>query len=122
MTSAAVVQQGAAFTLDAADFQAILQRNAGFRSTVAPHEQPLLAMPQQSAACDLSGGEILPLTQECLAQRRVAQRDFHRRPRAAAGWNYQIQPGLHLHYERGRSGRDRLRVLRGLSKRIIGGC
>jgi len=86
LTSAVVVLPGTASVLDAADFRAMLRRSVGFRATVARHEQALLAMAQQSAACnashsvearlscwllrtcDLFGGETLPLTQESLAQ------------------------------------------------------
>ena len=52
MTSAVVMLPGAASVLDAADFRAMLHRSVGFRATAARHEQALLAMAQQSAACN----------------------------------------------------------------------
>ena len=93
MTSAVVVLPGAAAVLDAKVFREILHRSVGFRAAVARHEQALLVMAQQSAACnalhsvearlsrwllracDLSGGETLPLTQESLAQLIGVQRN-----------------------------------------------
>lgn len=91
--------------LDAADFLAAVHRSVTFRAMLARHEQALLAMTQQSAACnashsvearlsrwllrarDLCGDEALPLTQETLAQLIGVQRNAisivaHALPRA----------------------------------------
>ena len=86
LTDAVVVLPGTASTLDAADFRAIAGRSAAFRTALARHEQAVLALAQQSAACnashsvearlsrwllrarDLHDGRTLPLTQELLAQ------------------------------------------------------
>jgi len=93
LTSAGVVLPGEASVLDAADFRAAADRSVIFRATVARHEQALLALAQQSVACnashsvearlsrwllrarDLCGSETLPLTQEFLAQLIGVQRN-----------------------------------------------
>ena len=93
LSSAVVVLPGTASVLDAADFRAAADRSVTFRAMVARHDQALVAMAQQSAACnvshsvearlsrwllrarDLYGGETLPLTQESLAQLIGVQRN-----------------------------------------------
>ena len=93
LTSAVVVLPGTASVLDATEFRAALHRSVTFRALVARHEQALLALMQQSAACnashsvearlsrwllracDLCGAETLPLTQESLAQLIGVQRN-----------------------------------------------
>ncbi len=80
LTSAVVILPGTASVLDVADFLAAVRRSVTFRAMLARHEQALLAMTQQSAACnashwvearlsrwllrarDLCGDEALPLT------------------------------------------------------------
>lgn len=80
-----MVLPGKAAVLDVAGFRTAADRSVTFRSAVAQHEQALLAMKQQSDACnashpvearlsrwllcarDLCGAEALPLTQESLA-------------------------------------------------------
>jgi CRP-like cAMP-binding protein len=54
LTSAFVVLPCPASVLDAADFRASVHRSVTFRATVARDEQALLAMAQQSAACNAS--------------------------------------------------------------------
>ncbi len=93
LTSAVVVLPGTASVLDAADFRAAADRSVTFRAVVARHEQALLALAQQSAACnashpvearlsrwllrarDLCGDDTLPLTQDSLAQLIGVQRN-----------------------------------------------
>jgi CRP-like cAMP-binding protein len=93
LSSAVVVLPGTASVLDAADFRAAADRSVTFRAMAARHEQALLALAQQSAACnashsvearlsrwllrarDLCGSETLPLTQEFLAQLIGVQRN-----------------------------------------------
>ena len=77
---------GDATILDVETLCRLAERSIGFRTTLIRHEQILMAQAQQSAACnashgvearlarwllrtrDLTGGEILELTQEFLAQ------------------------------------------------------
>jgi CRP-like cAMP-binding protein len=93
LTSAVVVLPGTASTLEVADFRAVAERSVTFRSALARHEQAVLALAQQSAACnashsvearlsrwllrarDLHDSETLPLTQEFLAQLIGVQRN-----------------------------------------------
>ena len=93
LTDAVVVLPGTASILDAADFRAVADRSSTFRTMLARHEQALLALAQQSAACnashsvearlsrwllrarDLYDSETLPLTQEFLAQMIGVQRN-----------------------------------------------
>jgi CRP-like cAMP-binding protein len=93
MTSAVVVLPGTALVIEIADFRAATDRSAAFRSLLARHAQVLLALTQQTAACnashsvearlsrwllrahDLWGGETMPLTQEFLAQMIGVQRN-----------------------------------------------
>jgi CRP-like cAMP-binding protein len=93
LTEAVVVLPGTASILDAADLRAVTHRSAAFRAMLARHEQALLALAQQSAACnashsvearlsrwllrarDLCDSETLPLTQEFLAQMIGVQRN-----------------------------------------------
>jgi CRP-like cAMP-binding protein len=93
MTSAVVVLPGTAFVLDLAQLRAAADRSAAFRAVLARHAQAMLALTQQTAACnashsvearlsrwllrahDLWGGETMPLTQEFLAQMIGVQRN-----------------------------------------------
>jgi len=93
LTDAVVLLPGDALILDVADFRAAAERSVAFRTALARHEQALFAQAQQSAACnashsvearlsrwllhacDLCGGEKLPLTQELLAQMIGVQRN-----------------------------------------------
>jgi CRP-like cAMP-binding protein len=93
MTSAMVVLPGNAFAVDIADFRAAADRSATIRALLARHEQALLVLTQQTAACnashsvearlsrwllrahDLWGGQTMPLTQEFLAQMIGVQRN-----------------------------------------------
>lgn len=93
LTSAIVVLPGTASVLGVAEVRAAAHRSVTLRTVLARHDQALLAMAQQSAACnashsvearlsrwllrarDLCGGEALPLTQECLAQLIGVQRN-----------------------------------------------
>jgi CRP-like cAMP-binding protein len=93
LTDAVVVLPGTASILAVADFQALVRRSAAFRAALARHEQALLVLAQQSAACnashsvearlsrwllrarDLCDSETLPLTQEFLAQLMGVQRN-----------------------------------------------
>jgi CRP-like cAMP-binding protein len=93
MTSAVVVLPGSAFVLDITEFRAAAGRSAAFRAVLARYEQALLALIQQTAACnalhsvearlsrwllrahDLWSGETMPLTQEFLAQMIGVQRN-----------------------------------------------
>ncbi|MGA7993342.1 MAG: cyclic nucleotide-binding domain-containing protein [Bradyrhizobium sp.] len=54
LTSAVAILPGTASVLDAADFLAAVHRSVTFRAMLARHEQALLAMTQQSAACNAS--------------------------------------------------------------------
>ena len=54
LTSAVVILPGTASMLDAAGFLVALHRSVTFRAMLAQHEQALLAMTQQSAACNES--------------------------------------------------------------------
>jgi CRP-like cAMP-binding protein len=93
LTDAIVVLPGAASIVGLADFRVIAERSVVFRTTLARHEQALLALAQQSVACntshsvearlarwllrarDLCDSETLPLTQEFLAQMIGVQRN-----------------------------------------------
>jgi CRP-like cAMP-binding protein len=93
LTAAVVVLPGTASVLDAAGLRAAAERSVIFRTTLARHDQAVLALAQQSAACnashsvearlsrwllrarDLCGSETLPLTQEFLAQMIGVQRN-----------------------------------------------
>jgi CRP-like cAMP-binding protein len=93
LTDAVVVLSGTASILDAAQLRAAADRSIAFRTTLARHEQALLAQAQQSAACnaahsvearmsrwllrarDIYDGETLPLTQEFLARMIGVQRN-----------------------------------------------
>ena len=106
LTSAVVVLPGTASVLAAADFQAAAHRSVTFRAMVARHEQTLLALAQQSAACNASHSVEARPARGCCARsmrqrnvvddsglsgaagRRTTQRDFDRRSCASAGRNY----------------------------------
>ena len=93
LTSAVVVLPGTASILEVADFRAAAERSVIFRTALARHEQAVVALAQQSAACnashsvearlsrwllrarDLYDSETLPLTQEFLAQLIGVQRN-----------------------------------------------
>jgi CRP-like cAMP-binding protein len=89
----AIVQlPGAASILDVAQLRRAAEQSVSFRTTLIRHEQALLGQALQSAACnaahnvesrlsrwllrarDLRGGDMLPLTQEFLAQMLGVQR------------------------------------------------
>jgi CRP-like cAMP-binding protein len=93
LTEAVVRLPGTASIVGVADFRAVADRSAAFRTLLARHEQALIAQAQQSAACnashsvearltrwllrarDLWDSETLPLTQEFLAQMIGVQRN-----------------------------------------------
>ena len=93
LTSAVVVLPGTAATIDVAELRAIAGRSVAFRTALARHEQAVLALAQQAAACnashsvearlsrwllrarDLCDSKTLPLTQEFLAQMIGVQRN-----------------------------------------------
>jgi CRP-like cAMP-binding protein len=93
LTEAVVRLPGTASIVGVADFRAVADRSAAFRTMLARHEQALIAQAQQSAACnashsvearvarwllrarDLWDSETLPLTQEFLAQMIGVQRN-----------------------------------------------
>jgi CRP-like cAMP-binding protein len=85
-SAAVVLFPGTASVIDVTDLKAVADRNVEVRSLLARHELMLFAQAQQSVACnashsvearlsrwllhacDLSGNEVLPLTQEFLAR------------------------------------------------------
>lgn len=93
LTDAVVLLPGTAAVMDVAHFRAAADRSATFRTVLARHEQALSVQAQQSAACnashpvearlarwllharDRASSEILPLTQEMLAQMIGVQRN-----------------------------------------------
>jgi CRP-like cAMP-binding protein len=93
LTEAMVLLPGTASILDVARFRAAAHHSVTFGAAAARCEQALLAQAQQSAACnpshlvearlsrwllrarDLCDSEILPLTQELLAQMMGVQRN-----------------------------------------------
>ena len=93
MTDAVVVLPGTASILEVSEFRAIAARSAALRAALVRHEQALVVLAQQSAACnashsvearlsrwllrarDLCDSETLPLTQEFLAQMMGVQRN-----------------------------------------------
>jgi CRP-like cAMP-binding protein len=93
LTEAVVVLPGTASILEAADLRAVTDRSPTLRAMLARHEQALVALAQQSAACsashsvearlsrwllrarELYDSETLPLTQEFLAQMIGVQRN-----------------------------------------------
>lgn len=92
LNTAIVQLAGSGETLDVARFREIAEKRPDFRTTLVRHEQALFAQAQQSAACnashivearlsrwllrarDLSGSDMLSLTQEFLAQMLGVQR------------------------------------------------
>jgi CRP-like cAMP-binding protein len=92
-SDAVVLLPGTASVLDVADLKAVADRNVAVRNLLARHELALFAQAQQSVACnashsvearlsrwllhacDLSGNEVLPLTQEFLARMIGVQRN-----------------------------------------------
>ena len=93
LASAIVVLPGSASVLEVTEFRAIAGRSVAFRAALVRHEQALVALAQQAAACnashsvesrlsrwllrarDLCDSETLPLTQESLAQMMGVQRN-----------------------------------------------
>jgi CRP-like cAMP-binding protein len=93
VSDAVVLFPGTASTLEIAAFRATAAASARFRNLMIRHEQALLAQVQQSLLCntlhpvearlarwllrarDLSDSEILPLTQETLAQMMGVRRN-----------------------------------------------
>jgi CRP-like cAMP-binding protein len=85
-SAAVVLFPGIASVIDVMDLKAVADRNVAVRNLLARHELVLFAQAQQSVACnashsvearlsrwllharDLSGNEVLPLTQEFLAR------------------------------------------------------
>jgi CRP-like cAMP-binding protein len=85
-SAAVVLFPGTASVIDVTDVKAVADRNVAVRNLLARHELVLFAQAQQSVACnashsvearlsrwllharDLSGNEVLPLTQEFLAR------------------------------------------------------
>jgi CRP-like cAMP-binding protein len=100
--------------LPVSQLRKVAEDNPSFRATLIRHEQLLFAQAQQSAACnvshalpnrlarwllrarDLSGSELLPLTQEFLGQMLGVQRSS-----VSIIANTLQQAGL-IHYRRGR--------------------
>jgi CRP-like cAMP-binding protein len=93
LTSAVVQLPGAASSLEVGLLRAAAERSLPFRTALIRHEQALFAQAMQTAACnashpvearlsrwllwigDLSGSDLLPLTQEFLAQMIGAHRN-----------------------------------------------
>lgn len=93
VSDAVVLFPGTASALEIAAFRAVAAASMPFRNLVIRHEQALLAQAQQSLICntfhpvearlarwllrarDLSDSEILPLTQEALAQMICVRRN-----------------------------------------------
>jgi CRP-like cAMP-binding protein len=104
---------GAASMLDMAAFRTVAAASARFRDLMVRHEQALFAHAQQSLLCntlhpvearlarwllrarELSDGEILPLTQECLAQMIGVRRN------AISLVAHGLQRAGIIHYSRG---------------------
>ncbi|MFB6459567.1 Crp/Fnr family transcriptional regulator [Bradyrhizobium tunisiense] len=111
---AVVLFPGTAATLEIAAFRAVAAASAPFRSLMVRHEQVLLAHAQQSLLCntlhpvearlarwllrarDLSDSEIVPLTQEALAQMMGVRRN------AISLVAHELQRAGIIHYRRGR--------------------
>lgn len=110
---AVVLFPGTASVLEIAVFRAVAAASAPFRELMIRHEQALLAHAQQSLLCntlhpvearlarwllrarDLSDGEILPLTQEALAQMMSVRRN------AVSLVAHALQRAGIIHYSRG---------------------
>jgi CRP-like cAMP-binding protein len=113
-TDAVVLLPGTASVIDVADLKAVADRNVTVRSLLARHELALFAEAQQSVACnashsvearlsrwllrarDLSGDEVLPLTQEFLAQMIGVRRN------AISMVAHALQQAGTIRYRRGR--------------------
>jgi len=112
-TDAVVLFPGAASTLEIAACRAVAAASAPFRELIVRHEQSLLAHAQQSLLCntlhpvearlarwllrarDLSDSEVLPLTQEALAQMMGVRRN------AVSLVAHALQRAGIIHYSRG---------------------
>ncbi|WP_050995700.1 Crp/Fnr family transcriptional regulator [Bradyrhizobium genomosp. III] len=112
-TDAVVLFPGTASVLEIAAFHTVAAASAPFRQLMVRHEQALLAHAQQSLLCntlhpvearlarwllrarDLSDSEILPLTQEALAQMLGVRRN------AVSLVAHALQRAGIIHYSRG---------------------
>ncbi|MBR0988247.1 Crp/Fnr family transcriptional regulator [Bradyrhizobium liaoningense] len=112
-TDAVVLFPGAASVLEIAAFRTVAAASPPFRELMVRHEQALLAHAQQSLLCntlhpvearlarwllrarDLSDSEILPLTQEALAQMLGVRRN------AVSLVAHALQRAGIIHYSRG---------------------
>ncbi|AWL92932.1 Crp/Fnr family transcriptional regulator [Bradyrhizobium ottawaense] len=112
-TDAVVLFPGTASVLEIAAFRTVAAASAPFRQLMVRHEQALLAHAQQSLLCntlhpvearlarwllrarDLSDSEILPLTQEALAQMLGVRRN------AVSLVAHALQRAGIIHYSRG---------------------
>ncbi|GMP06186.1 Crp/Fnr family transcriptional regulator [Bradyrhizobium sp. TM239] len=112
-TDAVVLFPGAASALEIAAFRTVAAASPPFRELMVRHEQALLAHAQQSLLCntlhpvearlarwllrarDLSDSEILPLTQEALAQMLGVRRN------AVSLVAHALQRAGIIHYSRG---------------------
>lgn len=112
-TDAVVLFPGTASMLEIAAFRAVSAVSAPFRNLMVRHEQVMLAQAQQSLLCntlhpvearfarwllrarDLSDSEILPLTQEALAQMMGVRRN------AISLVAHALQRAGVIHYSRG---------------------
>jgi CRP-like cAMP-binding protein len=112
-TDAVVLFPGTAAVLEIAAFRAVAAASASFRKLMVRHEQTFLAHAQQSLLCntlhpvearlarwllrarDLSNSEILPLTQEALAQMIGVRRN------AISLVAHELQRAGVIHYSRG---------------------
>ncbi|WP_128919916.1 Crp/Fnr family transcriptional regulator [Bradyrhizobium nanningense] len=113
LSDAAVLVPRTASALEIAAFRAVAAASASFRLLMVRHEQTLLAHAQQSLLCntlhpvearlarwllrarDLSHGEMLPLTQEALAQMIGVRRN------AISLVAHDLQRAGVIHYSRG---------------------
>ncbi len=113
LTDAVVLFPGTATVLEIGAFRAVAAASAAFRRLMVRHEQTLLAHAQQSLLCntlhpvearlarwllrarDLSDSEVLPLTQEVLAQMIGVRRN------AISLVAHALQRAGIIHYSRG---------------------
>ncbi|TFV69875.1 Crp/Fnr family transcriptional regulator [Bradyrhizobium frederickii] len=113
LSDAAVLFPGTASVLEVVAFRSVAAASASFRELIIRQEQSLLAHAQQSLLCntlhpvearlarwllrarELSHGEILPLTQEALAQMIGVRRN------AISSVAHDLQRAGIIHYSRG---------------------